>query len=504
MCPSTCCARLRKRSSAAGAGGPEFLSEAAATIKGVAARWWRGNTTNGPHLRGAADDHKVGTPIVRILKPRNPSAAADPAEAVAAGSAPAIVPAAPPVVAAWPGMDLLTDPISAEVLMSVWSGDAATCVPSPPGAGKTRLTTLLAAALSHRAGLRVGIAAQTRAQAIDIARRLAAVCDPTKIGLLWGRSDIKPDTGGCPLIDGGMRMWPDSGGMVRVATKAKWLYSQPDKHKADVLVVDEAFQCHYADLGALGAMAHQIVCVGDPGQIDPVVTGDTGRWASWPTGPHLPGPTALQAAHPHLVNTVALEYTWRLGPATTTFVQNRFYPGLPFTSRRPAEHISTGAGVLPELAHRTLRIANGATDAALISAAAQRVRDLLDGAELTTPAGTRRLTDEDIAVVVPHIQQAAAIRAMLSAFPGVLVGTADALQGLERHAVVAVHPLAGKRVADEFSLKPGRLCVMLSRHRAHLSVLIDDQSAAVLDAADGEPVDQAHAVLTDLLSTAPF
>ena len=93
----------------------------------------------------------------------------------------------------WPGMDLLKDPVCAEVLMSAWSGRFGDFVwPSPPGSGKTRLTVLLAAALSHRAGLRVGIAAQTRAQAIEIARRLAAVCEHPKIGLLWGQVQGRP------------------------------------------------------------------------------------------------------------------------------------------------------------------------------------------------------------------------------------------------------------------------------------------------------------------------
>ncbi len=174
---------------------------------------------------------------MRILKPRN-DAADTTADSTAVAPVVVATPKAAPAIVEWPGIELLNDPISAEVLMSVWSGDAVTCVPSPPGAGKTRLTVLLAAALSHRAGLRVGIAAQTRAQATDIARRLAAVCDHRKIGLLWGRSDIKPDAGGCPLVDGGTLMWPDSGGMVRVATKSKWLFSQPERHKADVLIVD--------------------------------------------------------------------------------------------------------------------------------------------------------------------------------------------------------------------------------------------------------------------------
>lgn len=70
------------------------------------------------------------------------------------------------------------------------------------------------------------------------------------------------------------------------------------------MVVDEAWQATYADLGALGAFAPQVVCVGDPGQIDPVVTGATRRWADTPTGPHLPAPVALLAAHHDAVSVV--------------------------------------------------------------------------------------------------------------------------------------------------------------------------------------------------------
>src|SRR3546814_9257391 len=56
-------------------------------------------------------------------------------------------------------------------------------VPSPPGAGKTRLVALLAAALAHRADMRVGVAAQTREQAVEIARRIGALTDRVK--LMW-------------------------------------------------------------------------------------------------------------------------------------------------------------------------------------------------------------------------------------------------------------------------------------------------------------------------------
>ena len=56
--------------------------------------------------------------------------------------------------AQWPGSQIMADPITARVLFSVWSGDPAVVVPSPPGAGKTRRVALLAAALAHRASAR--------------------------------------------------------------------------------------------------------------------------------------------------------------------------------------------------------------------------------------------------------------------------------------------------------------------------------------------------------------
>jgi hypothetical protein len=82
----------------------------------------------------------------------------------------------------------------------------------------------------------------------------------------------------------------------------------------------------------------------------------------------------------------------------------------------------------------------------------------------------------------------------------VLVGTVNALQGLERPAVVALHPLAGYRIAESFALDAGRMCVTLSRHRAHLTILTDPATAPLLDAAaaDDPQAEQARAVLAAL------
>ena len=410
---------------------------------------------------------------------------------------------APAVPVGWPGQAILDAPETARVLYAAWSGDPAVVVPSPPGAGKTRLVALLAVALAHRADLRVGIAAQTREQAVEIARRVGHLTGRGR--LMWAAKDPKPDSGGTAVVSGAAVRFPAEGGGVLIGTTARWLFSDPRTVGCDLMIVDEAWQATYADLGALGAHAGQVVCVGDPGQIDPVVTGETSRWRTVAAGPHVPAPQALRAAHGDAVGVVTLRHTWRLGPVTTALIQPAFYPDLPFTSRRPPEHLAAPDGSpLPEIAHQPLTVNAGPGDPALVTACADRVRVLLD-TTVSTAQGTRPVVAEDLAVVCAHVTQAAAVRATLADHPGVLVGTANQLQGLERHAVVVMHPLAGYRDGTAgFSADTGRACVMLSRHRAHLSVVLDDRTRDVLAAADrAAPGVAGHLALTDALLDSP-
>ncbi len=93
---------------------------------------------------------------------------------------------------------------------------------------------------------------------------------------------------------------------------------------------------------------------------------------------------------------------------------------------------------------------------------------------------------------------------VLADHPGLLVGSANQLQGLERLAVVVMHPLAGYRDASGFTADTGRACVMLSRHRAHLTVILDDRTRDVLAAADSTaPGVAGRLALTDDLLTTP-
>jgi hypothetical protein len=70
-------------------------------------------------------------------------------------------------------------------------------------------------------------------------------------------------------------------------------------------------------------------------------------------------------------------------------------------------------------------------------------------------------------VGVSHNDQKDLLRAALDAegLGEVVVETANKLQGLEYEVVVVWHPLSGLPEADSFHLDPGRLCVLLTRHR---------------------------------------
>jgi hypothetical protein len=387
-------------------------------------------------------------------------------------------------LATQPSIVQQTDPTVATALFAAWSGDPAVVVASPPGAGKTRLVVHLAEQLHRRAGLRIAIATQTRRQALDVANRTASIGG--RVGLLGARESQRPaGLDRCATYLQGVAQLRTWRGIV-VATTARWLWVNEREFTADVCVMDEAWQLTFADLGGLGPLSAQVVMVGDPGQIAPVVTGDLRRWRDWSAGPQHAAPDALLAAYPNAVTQLRLPHTWRLGPATTALIQPAFYANLPFDSVRPPRHVEHSGTPLPELAIQLVTPLAGPGDPIIASAAAQRVRDILrDGMVVAANEPMAPLAPGNLAVITPHVEQASAVAARLNDLPEVLVLTANQAQGLEREAVVVIHPLAGYRETPAFTLDPGRLCVALSRHRAHATVIVDTETDLVLPGAGG-------------------
>ena len=373
-------------------------------------------------------------------------------------------------------------------------------VASPPGAGKTRLVVHLADQLHRRAGLKIAIAAQTRTQAQDVASRAAAI--GASVALLGSRESHRP-----PSLDPRAGYLEGAAHLSRwrgivVATTARWLWVKERDFIADACVIDEAWQLNYANLGGLGPLSAQVVLVGDPGQIAPVVTGDSRRWRDVAAGPQRAAPQALLAAYPDAVTQLRLSHTWRLGPQTTALIQPAFYANLPFDSARPPRHIQLGGAALPELTVRDVQPLAGPGDPILAATAADRVRELLDGGFVVDQDGNHSpLTPHGLAVITTHVEQASAVAARLADLPDVLIGTANQAQGLEREAVVVIHPLAGYREAPAFATDPGRLCVALSRHRAHATIVVDVETDAVLRHAQAEaPHDATLAIQRQVLA----
>src|SRR5437588_737421 len=105
----------------------------------------------------------------------------------------------------------------------------------------------------------------------------------------------------------------------------------------------------------------------------------------------------------------------------------------------------------------------GPGDPVLAATAAERVRELVTSGFVVHADGQHAaLESSDVAVITPHVEQASAIAARLADMPGVLIGTANQAQGLEREAVIVIHPLGGYRDTPTFATDTGRLCVVLS------------------------------------------
>lgn len=391
--------------------------------------------------------------------------------------------------------------VAAQALCHVWSGEPATIVASPPGAGKTTLVSDVSASLARRAHLRVAVSANTNLQAIDLANRIAANGAHTILVLATKANRPRGLHERVVTITrkGDLTQHRHRPG-VTIATSARWQWLD---ERFDVLVCDEAWQLTFADLGSLGILAPQVFMVGDPGQIAPVVTADVSRWAFSPVGPQQPAPTALLATYDnddHFVS-LRLPHTYRLGPTSATIVSAACYPDMPFVSApdRPARNLLTGAQMAPEMTTVSTTGRGGPLDPTFADTAANRVRDILDAGLLLDGGTERPVTGEDIAVVTPHVAQAAAVAARLADIAGVTIATINQAQGAERPVVVALEPMAGHHSPDDsFGLDVGRLTVALSRHMAHLTLVTDTATPAVLRAAIDDGNTDAATYLTAL------
>lgn len=350
----------------------------------------------------------------------------------------------------------------AEALYLVWNGNPITIVDSPPGAGKTRLVSHIAAHLALRSEVTIAVATPTRAQAIGIAAAIAAVTPAGTVVLAekgWQVSDIPEGV----TYDPNASSKPVPGTVV-IRNLAKWKFSAPE---ADLLIVDEAYQATYASVLAIAGKVAQILMVGDPGQIGPVTSVNTSLWEGNRDAPHSRAPEAfMQRAD---AETVHLRSSFRLGPETVKAISGLY--AFPFDSARP----QLSLGKLPEI--ESVRVFSGGSKdtMSMLEVVAKRAVALVGQIFREAGQPDRPLTAEDVVILVAHNTQLAIVKAFLAQLcePDITVGTADKLQGGQWVAAVALDGLVGAPSASGHGGALGRLCVMASRHRAHLTWVHD-------------------------------
>jgi hypothetical protein len=378
-------------------------------------------------------------------------------------------------------------------LLSSTPGPRGVHVTSPAGGGKSHLISR-AAGRARARNLRVAVAAPTNDQAFNLVRTIAQ-----HHGGKGGQSVTFVPASGRRLPDA-VRPLPGvreldartaSGESLIVGTLDKLgdAFARGSLTQFDLLLIDESYQADAGKYYAVGDLAPTHLLVGDAGQISPFSTiKDPCRWRGLPEDPLQTAVGVLRRNHAGTA-VYGLPITRRLDHRAVR-VARLFYPDLSFgpavlpgvrelqlSKRRATSRRSPQLDAALDLAARDgwahIELPHAAVlpaDPETVQLLAGLVRRLLDlGPKVRCERQPDRapLRPEQVAVGVSHNDQKDYLRVALDALglSEVVVETANKLQGLEFEVVLVWHPLAGLTEADGFHLDPGRLCVLLTRHR---------------------------------------
>ncbi|QWV93422.1 AAA family ATPase [Geomonas oryzisoli] len=375
------------------------------------------------------------------------------------------------------------------------TGNGAVIVSAVAGAGKSYFVTDTVKKC-RALGLRVAVGAPTNEQVFSLVRSIAD-SDPGRVAYIHGEKVIPPLGILRPNVAIISPAYQATGETVLVGTIHKLASAInpqsgfiPALGQFDALIIDESFQATSANYFAVAGIAPRHLCVGDSGQILPFTTVEAGlQWKGLAEDPLQTAVGVLRLNHP---NTPLHRFpiTRRLDSRGALIARN-FYshdhhfeaavadgvrtmklgPATAVSSREKAldKALSTAAqsgwAYLEQPAFQTL---------ILDPVTGQLITDLIcrlmhRTCTLTCERNQKGapLDAERIAVVVSHNDQKDMVRGMLNdvGLAGVVVNTANKLQGLEFDVVVCWHPMAGLDEPDKFHLEAGRLCVMCTRHR---------------------------------------
>ena len=391
-------------------------------------------------------------------------------------------------------------------------GTGAVVLSAIAGAGKSHFVMDTVRQCGERR-MRVAVAAPTNEQAFALVRSIAGNEPDRAVTFIPAAEVALPGWAQRPNVSSVSPAYTAGRHEIVVGTIDKFASALnpmrgdvPVLHGFDALIMDESFQADAGRYYALAAIAPRHLCVGDGGQIRPFTTVEAGR--QWRGLAEDPLQTAVDVLRTHHPDTPVHRFpiTRRLD-SRGALIARCFYP---------AEHAFDPAVLDGVRRMRLSRAVGGnarerALDQALSLAAdrgrayvelparqtlvadpdtAQVIADLVGrlrarDAQLVCERNRREhpLREDRIAIGVSHNNQKAMLRVLLAqaGMGGVVVETANKLQGLEFDVVVCWHPLAGLMQADEFHVEAGRMCVLATRHRHACLVVGRDGDRALVE-----------------------
>ena len=396
---------------------------------------------------------------------------------------------------------LVTGSATARTLYRIITGERITVVKSPPGGGKTEMIVTVAAHLANRLGLSFVIGVARKEQGIALSHRLIQQIDPDRVVVTLNGVDQSLLPYG--VLTSAVRGSKSGKGTVSVRTIASLKMSRMEEQR--LLLIDEAYQSTWEQVASAASSFAQIVMVGDPGQIGPVVRTDTSAYERLSKPPHHPAPVVFERHES--AGTLSVDKTYRLGQESVDAIAPLY--DFPFTSGRPQRTLTNHKGrVLAEIEHIAHPEVDRSEDVDLMWAVTHRAASLVgciqESVERDGSVTERALDQSDVAVVVALNAQVSIVSGMLASLDmdEITVGTADRLQGGEWAAVVALDPTAGGGAA-EHNLSLGRLCVMASRHTTHLTWVHDGSWNGTMPKVGGSKTTQLNRKVREALTAHP-
>ncbi len=231
-------------------------------------------------------------------------------------------------------------------------------VEAPPGAGKSSLTVSVANALtSHdQTAATADRHPDERTGGRPRRCRCAGSTPSIVVARLRGASSA-PSTAmlaaaaaGPVLVSTATTTRPTcSSARVVVATARKWEFVRSGQQqngnirKYDLALIDEAYQMRSDALLGIAGLFDRLMCVGDPGQLDPFTTVDDSLWKGLEYSPSRTAMGTLRAFHPD-ITPHQLPTSWRLPPSAAGIVSTAFYPFSSFDAGTAASQRSLTLG----------------------------------------------------------------------------------------------------------------------------------------------------------------